>query len=218
MDKWVEGMELFGDRTSLRKVNNAAKRVRNAIRKKKPVSIPPELQEYVHLGKGKGPRTVVIEYGSMQDAINDKGFHVMATSEDMETMEAWKVYRSRDSGEKQYNIMKSETGLDAYRSGSDEGIGGPQLVAFIAGIIRNELLVASRSLIEKTWRTDFYSVSAMTRELPTIRTKRLPGNEYAQVKDLSERDNTMLKELGITSGMLDECVATQNLRLKGRNR
>lgn len=247
MDKWIEGTELFGDRTNLRmfkgdeadsylhvfydparggagikmllrKVNNAAKRARNAIRKKKPVSIPPELQEYVHLRKGKGPRTVVIEYGSIQDAINDKGFHVMATSEDMETMEAWKVYHSRDSSEKQYDIMKSETGLDAYRSGSDEGIGGRQFVAFIAGIIRNELLVASRSLIEKTGRTDFYSVPAMIKELLAIRIKRLPGNEYALVMDLSERDNTMLKELGITSDMLDECVATQNLRLKGRNR
>lgn len=247
IQKWIEGTELFADRTKIRmfkndqvdtclhvfydpvkggagikvllkKINNAAEKARRALKKKKAASIPPELQEFVHFRNGRGPKTVVLEYDRIQEAVNNKGFHVLASSEEMESLEAWRVYHARESSEKQYRIMKTEIGLDTYRAGSDKGIAGRQFVAFIAGIIRNELMLASRRLIADTDRTDFYSVPAMIKELVSIRIKRLPGNEYALVMDLSERDNTMLKAMGITSDMLEACVASQNLRLKGRNR
>ena len=245
--KWIEGTELFGDKTKvkmfkddqvdsylhvfydpakggsgikalLKKINNAVEKAQSGLKKKKSVSIPQELMEFVHLRDGRGPKTLVIEYERIQEALSNKGFHAIATSDDIETIDAWRVYHARDSSEKQYSIMKSEIGLDAYRSGSDEGIGGRQFIAFIAGIIRNELMLVSHSLIDKYGRSDFYSVPAMIMELLSIRIKRLPGNEYALVMDLSERDNIMLKALGITNDMLNQCIVTQNLRLKGSNR
>ena len=53
-----------------------------------------------------------LEYERIQEAINDKGMHVIATSEDMDTLEAYRIYHSRDSSETQYMFMKSEIGLD----------------------------------------------------------------------------------------------------------
>ncbi len=114
--------------------------------------------------------------------------------------------------------MKSEIGLEKYYVGSDKSIACKQFVAFIAGIIRNELNLASQKMLEEKDRTDRYSVPALIKELIDIKMKRLPGNEYAVVMNLSIRDEFMLKHLGISKEKLDECVKTQNLRIKGRNR
>jgi hypothetical protein len=115
-------------------------------------------------------------------------------------------------------FMKSEIGLDKYHTGSDKSIGGKQFVAFIAGILRNELTIASRKMLEEKDRTDWYSVPAIIKELVGIKIKRLPGDVYALVMNISERDEFMFKYLGITKGQIDECVSIQNLRIKGCNR
>lgn len=247
IDKWIEGSELFGDKTKcrmfktdsvdsylhvyydsakagnaikslLKKINRAKASGEKAIKKKKNPKIPPELQEFIHLRKGRGPKTLVLEYERIQEAINDKGMHVIATSEDMDTLEAYRIYHSRDSSETQYMFMKSEIGLDKYHTGSDKSIGGKQFVAFIAGILRNELTIASRKMLEEKDRTDWYSVPAIIKELVGIKIKRLPGDVYALVMNISERDEFMFKYLGITKGQIDECVSIQNLRIKGCNR
>ena len=114
--------------------------------------------------------------------------------------------------------MKSRLGMDTYRGGSDATIGGKQFVAFIAGILRNELNLASNQMLAIEDRTDRYSVPAIVNELCSISMKRLPGDEYALIMDLSARDKFMLKHLGITEKQLDEYVKIQALRIKGKNR
>ena len=247
IDKWIEGSELFGDRTKcrlfktdtvdsylhvyydsakagnaikslLKKINRAKANALKAIKNKKKPKIPEDLQEFIHPRNGRGPKTLVIEYDKIQDAINDKGMHVLATSGDMDTLEAYKIYHSRDSSETQYMFMKSEIGLEKYYTGSDESIRGKQFVAFVAGILRNELNLASRKMLDEKDRTDWYSVPAIIKELADIKIKRLPGDTYALVMNISARDEFMLKHLCITKDQLDECVRKQNLRIKGHNR
>ena len=247
IDKWIEGSELFGDRTKcrlfktdtvdsylhvyydsakagnaikslLKKINRAKANAIKAIKNKKKPKIPEDLQEFIHPRNGRGPKTLVIEYDKIQDAINDKGMHVLATSGDMDTLEAYKIYHSRDSSETQYMFMKSEIGLEKYYTGSDESIRGKQFVAFVAGILRNELNLASRKMLDEKDRTDWYSVPAIIKELADIKIKRLPGDTYALVMNISARDEFMLKHLCITKDQLDECVRKQNLRIKGHNR
>ena len=245
--KWLDGTELFGDCTKVRmfkndkvmsylhvfydsvkggfgiknllkKVNKAKKQVLKAIRDKTNPMIPDEVKPYMNLRKRDGSQSLELEESKLQDAIDDKGFYVLATSEEMPTIAAHDIYRARDSSEKQYMFMKSEIGLEKYRTGSDRSICGKQFVAFIAGIIRNEIKLASKKMLSQKDRTDRYSVPPIIDELVTIRIKRLPGNEYALVMDLSARDEFMLKHLCITRDALDACVKTQNLRIKGKNR
>ena len=247
MKKWIEGTELFADTTCvkmfkndtcdsylhvlydsaqsgigikslLRQINRAVDKARKNIKKKKEPGIPSELRQYVHLRSGRGPKTLVVEYEKIQEAINDKGFHVLATSENMKAKRAWEIYHVRDASETQYMFMKSELGLDVYRAGNDKSIAAKQFVAFIAGIIRNEIKLASIALIDQYNRSDWYSVPAIIQELETIRIKRLPGNEYALVMDISERDEAMLNALKIPKTKLEECAISQNLRIKGTNR
>ena len=247
VNNWIEGTELFGDyikvrmfrgdeddtylhvyydsikggfgiSSLLKKVNKAREAANRAIRAKKTPSIPEDVKPYIHLREGRGPKTIVVEKERLQSAIDDKGFHVIATSAEMTTKSAHDIYQARDSSEKQYMFMKSELGHEKYRTGTDGSIAGKQFVAFIAGIIRNEIKLASLSMLEQKDRPDRYSVPSIIEELVTIRIKRLPGDEYALVMDLSARDEFMLNHLGISQKALEDCVKTQNLRLKGKNR
>lgn len=245
VDKWIEGSELFGDsvpikmfssdtQTSylhmyydckkgadstaklLRDINKARADALKDISKKKKPAIPNELKEYIHLREGRGPRTIQIEKEKIQDIIDDEGFHGLATSKNMTAVEAYKIYQARDSSEKQYMFMKSKLGLDKYRTGSDESIAGKQFVAFIAGIIRNEIKISSAKMLAESTRTDRYTVPAIIKELGTIRIKRLPGDVYALVMDLSTRDTFMLKHLGIKKKDLDFYAEQQNRRIRSK--
>jgi hypothetical protein len=247
IDKWIEGSELFGDKakcrmfkndtvdsylhvyydsakagkaikTLLRKINRAKASALKAIKNKKDPKIPDDVKEFIHLRKSRGPRTLITEYDKIQEAINDKGMHIIATSEDMDTLEAYRIYHARDSSETQYMFMKSEIGLEKYYTGSDESITGKQFVAFIAGIIRNELNLASRNMLAEIDRRDWYSVPAIIKELVDIKMRRLPGDEYALVMNSSSRDNFMLKHLGLSKEKVDDYVKKQNLRIKGYSR
>lgn len=245
VDKWIEGTELFGDTTSvkmfstddedsylhmfydceragdstaklLREINKAIRDARNALAKKKDPNIPDEIKKYVHLREGRGPKSIVIEKETIQSAINDDGFYALATSEKMTAEEAYKIYQMRDSSEKQYMFMKSKLGLSKYRTGSDSSIAGKQFVAFVAGIIRNEIKLSSNKMLSESTRVDRYTVPALVKELNTIKIKRLPGDVYALVMDLSSRDKYMLKHLGMKTKTLDTYAEQQNRRIRNR--
>lgn len=245
VDKWIEGTGLFGDTTCvkmfaddeensylhmyydcergaglttkmLREITKVLNDAKRDIAKKKMPSIPKELRDYVHLREGRGPRTIVIEKEKLQETIDDEGFYGLATSQEMTAMEAYKIYQARDSSEKQYMFMKSKLGLTKYRTGSDGSIAGKQFVAFVAGIIRNEIKLASNKMLAESTRTDRYTVPAIMKELNTIRIKRLPGDVYALVMDLSTRDKFMLKHLGLHPKSLEAYAEQQNRRIRSR--
>ena len=245
MEKWIENTELFGDTTTakmfsgddqetylhayydssrggcsitklLRKINKARKDAQAAIKKKKEPSFSKDVKKYIGLRKGTGPRTVELYKDNIQEAINNAGFHVLATSAKMSTLDAYKIYHARDSSEKQYMVMKSKLGLDTYRAGSDATAEGRQFVAFIAGILRNEIKLASDKMLEETGYKNKYTLTEVLKELHTIRIKRLPGDIYALVMDLSTRDKYMLEHLGITKKTMEEYVKIQNNRLHGK--
>ena len=49
-----------------------------------------------------------------------------------------------------------------------------------------------------------------------IQIKRMPGDVYALVMNLSARDEFMLKNLGLCTKDLEKVVKNQNLRFKGK--
>ena len=243
MEKWIDGTELFGDTTTvkmfkndsvdtylhmyfdsercgsattklLRRINSAKRAASNAIRNGKAPNIPDDLREYIDLRKGRGPRTLEMRKDHIQEAINDMGFHGIATSKEMTALQAHDIYMARDSSEKQYMFMKSKLGMDKYRTASDESICGKQFVAFIAGIIRNEIRLGSEKLIKATERPDVYSVPAIIKEVGKTKIKRLPGNVYSLVNDRKVNNITMLNQFGVTDSVLNELAVIQGRRLK----
>ena len=243
MEKWIDGTELFGDTTTvkmfkddevetylhmyfdsercgaattklLRRINSAKKSALKAIRSKKEVNIPNDLRGYIDIRKGRGPKTLEIFTDNIQEAIDNMGFHGIATSKEMTALQAHDIYMARDSSEKQYMFMKSKLGMDKYRTSSDDSIRGKQFVAFIAGILRNEIRIGSEKLINETERPDVYSVPAIIKEVGTTKIKRMPGNVYALVNDRKVKNVTMLNQFGVTDQVLNEIAVKQGKRLK----
>ena len=243
MEKWIDGTELFGDTITvrmfkedtvdtylhmyfdsercgtattklLRRINSAKKSALKAIRNKKEVNIPSDLKTYIDVRKGGGPKTLEVYSDNIQEAIDNMGFHGIATSKEMTALQAHDIYMARDSSEKQYMFMKSKLGMDKYRTSSDESICGKQFVAFIAGILRNEIRIGSEKLINETERPDVYSVPAIIKEVGTTKIKRMPGNVYALVNDRKVKNVTMLNQFGVTEDVLNEIAVKQGKRLK----
>lgn len=75
-------------------------------------------------------------------------------------------------------IMKSEIGLDKYRVGRDSSIRGKQFIAFVAGILRNKIILASKAMLEKKSNPARYSTVAIIKGLLRIQIKRMPGYIY----------------------------------------
>lgn len=178
-------------------------------------AIPPNLKSYFGYRQGTGPKTLEYYTDAIQEAVDAKGFFGLGTSRNMSALEAHNIYASRDASEKQFMVMKSEIGLDKYRVGKDSSIRGKQFVAFVAGILRNEILLASKEMLEEKSNPARYSTAAVIKELMRIQIKRMPGDVYALVMNLSARDEFMLKHLGLKKKDLDIVVKDQNTRIKG---
>lgn len=176
--------------------------------------IPANMGKYFGFRQGTGPKTLEYYTDAIQDAVDTKGFFGLGTSREMSALEAHNIYASRDASEKQFMVMKSEIGLDKYRVGKDPSIRGKQFVAFVAGILRNEILLASKEMLEEKSNPARYSTAAVIKELMRIQIKRMPGDVYALVMNLSARDEFMLKHLGLRTKDLDKVVKDQNIRLK----
>lgn len=199
----------------LRKVKKAIGHAWADIGKGKTPSIPADVREYVGLRQGRGPKTVVWYPEKLQKAVDGKGFFGLGTSKEMGADEARSIYAARDSSEKQFMAMKSEIGLDRYRVGSDRSIRGKQFVAFVAGILRNEIHIACLNMLSERPNPAKYSTAAVIKELQKIQIKRLPGDVYALVMNLSLKEKYMLKHLGLREKDIQEIAVCQNKRING---
>ena len=200
----------------LRNIRKAINEAAVTLRNGNIPTIPVNMTKYFGFRQGTGPKTLVYYPQNIQNALDSKGFFGLATSQKISALEAHDIYASRDASEKQYMIMKSEIGLDTYRVGKDPSIRGKQFIAFVAGILRNEILLSSKAMLEVKANPARYSTVAIIKELMRIQIKRMPGDVYALVMNLSARDEFMLKNLGLCTKDLEKVVKNQNLRFKGK--
>lgn len=85
--------------------------------------------------------------------LDQLGYFVIVTSEEMDARKALDIYRNRDSVEKLFMSLKS--GFDYSRMGvhSEESIESKTHVTFLANIVRNEIYQKLKELKKKTART-----------------------------------------------------------------
>lgn len=202
-----------GGATTAALLRNIRKAINEISRKLSNGEKPPitaKMSKYFGYRPGTGPKTLEYYPQAIQEAIDTKGFFGLGTSRKMTALEAHNIYASRDASEKQFMVMKSEIGLDKYRVGTDSSIRGKQFIAFVTGILRNEILLASKAMLDEKANPARYGTVAIITELMSIRIKRMPGDIYALVMNLSARDSFTLKHLGVSSKDLDKVVKEQN--------
>lgn len=169
---------------------------------KKP-SINARFKKYIQ-SKGSPPAFEVNE-GELQKEIDTKGFCAIASSDDFGAGEILRKYDLRDASEKQYMILKTQLGCHTARSHQTAGVRSRHFVAFIAGIIRNELKKHCKSLD--------YDLATAIREMDFLAIQRMPDNAYMAVRNLNSRQIALLDRLGIWESDLDYFASQETERI-----
>ena len=190
--------------TLIKKVLSAAVEMRaQAVQGKKP-AVPKGLGAYLEVGKENGAYVVNFKNEAWQKAVDQKGFHTIACSEDLDPARVNELYRLRDASEKQFMILKSQLGFDVTRVHTTDSLLGKFAVCFVAAILRSEIMTACHSLQLDTNR--------MIREIDRIALVLMTDGTYSPINNLTERQKQLLNCFSVSAEMLGSFADDVNCR------
>lgn len=131
----------------------------------------------------------------IKELIDRAGFFTIITSKEMDAREALEIYRDRDAVEKVFRMEKTYLGNDVFRVHTDEHLESKIFISFIALIIRNEIYKSLKPLYIKNRKE--YTVPKVLRDYEKLGVIRLSDQRYHVRYRLTNRQKTILKELGI---------------------
>ena len=111
-------------------------------------------------------KNIEIDEEYVNEIINDYGYFCIVSSMELTPSDAIRIYRNRDEIEKVYKILKTHLEMDKIRVHSNASVRGKFFIAFIASIIRNELLqkIKTQRILDSKNNT----VPAIIQELDDI--------------------------------------------------
>ena len=142
-----------------------------------------------------------------QDEVDSRGFSCMASSKNLGAAAVNAVYNLRDVSEKTFTTLKAGLGLVSLRMHSEPGIMGKFLVLFVTNIIRNEF--------QKKCRENGYSTNKMMAELNKMKMIQFTEGSYTFIRNMSERQQTILAQWDILPEDFDSIAADYNRRISG---
>lgn len=169
------------------------------------ITIPPAMKKYIALEKVNGVIRPTLRYDEWQTDTDIKGFYTIASSRKLSAAEIHNLYSLRDVSEKQFAMMKSQLGSDVTRVHSRESIESKLAVAFIASVIRTEMLISCRDI--------GLDVNRTIQHLDRCKALLLPDGMYTFVDDLSAMTNSFFKKISISTTMLKYVIEELNKRL-----
>lgn len=188
----------------IEKVADAWASMNEEIKQGKIPSVPNGVKSYLSIQKEGDSVQVICDYKRWQDDVDGKGFCAIASSEDLPAAEVDRIYHLRDASETQYAILKSQLGYDVTRSHTTEGILNRYAAAFIASIIRAEIMHACQKGKMQT--------SRMLRELDGIKLLLSQNGDYYAIHDESSRSKELLSQYNIIPADFDFIAADVNDR------
>ena len=169
-------------------------------------SISKEYASYISLDKDKDGKPVLLtNEEAIQSVMDSKGLSAIASSENMSADDVNHLYHLRDASEKQFMILKSQLGNDVMRAHYTSGIESRFAVAFVAAIIRNNLMKAAIVADMAT--------NTVIRELNFLQMHLLHDDAYAYVHTENKKQIRFLAEIGIALQDLDYVADEENKRL-----
>ena len=172
------------------------------------VNVPVAMKKFIEIAEINGKKEVLFRYEAWQQEADRKGFYAIASSDELSGAEIHSLYGLRDASEKQFSMLKSQLGSHVTRVQSRQSIESKLAVAFIASVIRTEILIACRKLE--------LDVNQMIRHCDRCQLMLLPDGVYAFVDNLSARLKRFLEEFGVTPEILkrlsegNECSPESN--------
>lgn len=163
------------------------------------------LKSFLEIAEINGKKEILFRYEAWQQEADRKGFYAIASSDELSAAEIHSLYGLRDASEKQFSMLKSQLGSHVTRVQSRQSIESKLAVAFIASVIRTEILIACRKLE--------LDVNQMIRHCDRCQLMLLPDGVYAFVDNLSARLKRFLEEFGVTPEILKRLSEETNDRL-----
>ena len=136
--------------------------------------------------------------------MDQKGFHTIACSEDLDPAKVDELYHLRDASEKQFMILKSQLGFDVTRVHTTDRLFGKFAVCFAAAILRSEIMTACHSLQLDTNR--------MICGINRIALVLMTDGTYSYINNLTERQKQLLNCFGASLEMLGSFADDVNRR------
>ena len=162
--------------------------------KERSLSIPTKLNKILKvLTLQDGHKSLAIDYDEYQKRVFEKGFFSIATSFQCVAAEAYAGYKLRDCPEKTFSTMKTQLGFHRFRTKLSKGLYGRGQVAFVAGILRNELRKAGREAA-KTRGIKSMNANQVIDELLMMKAIRINGR-YTLMNGKTSKDSAILKAL-----------------------
>ena len=162
----------------------------NKSGKSKDIQVPMELRQYLSVETTDEGTKVIVNTKQWQKDIELKGYYAIASSKEMNSDEIDTCYDLRDISEKQYMIAKDQMGFDAVHVHCDRSIRNKFAVAFIASIVRTEILTHARRL-----GIDTNKIILLCDERCKLNFEI--DDNYEFIDDMSEKMKTFFNEFNI---------------------
>ena len=140
----------------------------------------------------------------LQNEVNKKGFSAIASSIRMDANEVDRIYQLRQSCEREFSHLKSQLGNDVMHVSGTESWKAKFCLAFIAGIIRNEL--------EKVCSQVGLDTNHMIRELCLLTMIVNNQQKYEMFHNENTRQIKLLEKLDVDKSMLEGFAEDLNRR------
>lgn len=176
------------------------------IEKGEKPSIPTKYEKYLEASVNENGYAVHVREKELQDAIFGKGYYALISSKTLTAKEINAIYDLRDSSEKQYAILKTQLGNHVFRAHSKHGIDVREIIAFVASIIRNDILMKCK---QQKPRMD---LNKGLKELDQIMSHLGADNRYHAMNNCSEKQSRLLAALQLGQKDLDHVTAYENKR------
>lgn len=190
-----------------KKVSNTAIGIQLALEQGKKTVVPKKYADCIRIEEASGKRVVAVDADSVQGKGDRKGFYCLATSHAMSAKEANDIYTLRNSSEEQFCMVKSQLGYGTTGTHYTEGIKAKLSLAFIAAVIRNELVKVCK------YKEQGLSTNRAVQELNQICMYMDGKEEYFICHTESQRQITFMKACGVQPDDLDRIAETENKRM-----
>ncbi len=161
--------------------------------------------------KGNKIGRELVSYCQKEEAISKTikrcGYFAIITTEEMSAIEAFYLYKGRDSSEKLFRADKSFLGARSQRCHTEERVQAKFFIEFIALIIRNRMhnLIKDYS-IKIGKRSNLFNVSSAISELEKLELVRVANGSYTLDHSLTRVQKQFFQAFGISDNALSDSI------------
>ena len=167
------------------------------------------LKKYLSVTTVGGKMEVTVNKDELFTSIKPKGFHTIASSEDLGVVAVDRLYDLREYSEGLYAMAKTQLDSATFRCHGKSAIIGKNMNIFVSLFLRWSLMDECRSLELATSMTII--------ELEMVHLFRMESGKLTSVKDLPISVKSLLKRYDILENDFDQIASTVNNREKEHN-